>query len=284
MKRVQAIFLITMAIVIAGGISTAANEPEQTANPDRFSVPFTDPARPGQVRASLMTGSITVKGYNGREVVVTSTARASRGRQRQTPAEAGGLRRLEMNSAGLTIEEDNNVLSVRTNQMNRAMDIEIQVPTRTNLKLATMNDGVLTVEGVEGEIELSNHNGDIVVTNASGSVVASTHNGDITASMRQITAQKPMSFISYNGKVDVTLPQDAKANLKMRTENGDIYSDFEVQLRPNNSQPVVQDNRNRGGRYRVEIDRSMIGAINGGGPDFELRTYNSNIYVRKGAR
>ena len=175
-------------------------------------------------------------------------------------------------------------MTISTHQMNRAVDIEVQVPTRTNVKLSTMNDGVLLVEGVEGEIELSNHNGDIRVNNVAGSVVANSHNGDVQASLRQITAQKPMSFISWNGKIDVTVPADTKANLKMRTDNGDIYSDFEVQLRAANSQPVVQDNRNRGGRYRVEIDRSMIGAINGGGPEFELRSYNGNIYVRKGAR
>jgi DUF4097 and DUF4098 domain-containing protein YvlB len=273
-----------MATLVAAGASAAAVEPQQTASPDRFTIPFSDPARPGLIRASLMTGSITVKAYSGREVIVTSTARENRRRQRSAPAEAGGLRRIDMTVSGLTIEEESNVMSIRANQMNRAVDIEIQVPTRTNLKLATMNDGVLTVEGVEGDVELNNHNGDIVVTNGAGSVVASSHNGDVTASMRQITAEKPMSLISFNGKIDVTLPEVTKANLKMRTDNGDIYSDFEVQLRPNNSQPVVQDNRNRGGRYRVEIDRSMIGAINGGGPDFELRTYNGNIYVRKGAR
>ena len=34
-------------------------------------------------------------------------------------------------------------------------------------------------------------------------------------------------------------------------------------------------------RQRVEIDTAIYGAINGGGPDFEMRTFNGNVYVRK---
>jgi hypothetical protein len=29
------------------------------------------------------------------------------------------------------------------------------------------------------------------------------------------------------------------------------------------------------------VDRSIYGTINGGGPDFELRTFNGDIYLRK---
>jgi hypothetical protein len=29
------------------------------------------------------------------------------------------------------------------------------------------------------------------------------------------------------------------------------------------------------------VDRAIYGSINGGGPDFEMRTFNGNVYVRK---
>jgi len=82
----------------------------------------------------------------------------------------------------------------------------------------------------------------------------------------------------------VTLPPATKANLRLRSDNGDVYSDFDVQLAP--SAPLIQENsqesRGRNGRYRISRNRSIVGAINGGGPEFELRTFNSNVYVRKG--
>jgi DUF4097 and DUF4098 domain-containing protein YvlB len=91
-----------------------------------------------------------------------------------------------------------------------------------------------------------------------------------------------MAFTSLNGSIDVTLPANIKANLKMRTDNGDVYSDFDIQLRPSDRKPTEIDKRKQGGPFRIEIDKSVNGTINGGGPDFDIRTLNGNIYIRKG--
>ncbi len=120
-----------------------------------------------------------------------------------------------------------------------------------------------------------------MLNNVSGSVIAHATNGRLVASLRDITPNKPMSFITQNANVDITLPPAAKANLKMRTDNGEAYTDFDIQLRPS-TPPVVEDNRNWGGRFRIQTDRTINGTINGGGPDFEIRALNGNIYLRKG--
>jgi DUF4097 and DUF4098 domain-containing protein YvlB len=127
---------------------------------------------------------------------------------------------------------------------------------------------------------VSNTNGGITLNNVAGTVNAGTTNGNVRASMTRVDAQKEMAFTSLNGVVDVTLPPSTKANLRMRSDNGDVYSDFDVQLAP--AAPVVQESRSANGRYRISRNRSIVGAINGGGPEFELRTFNSNVYVRKG--
>jgi hypothetical protein len=46
---------------------------------------------------------------------------------------------------------------------------------------------------------------------------------------------------------------------------------------------VVEESRSRNGRYRISRNRWIVGAINGGGPEFELRSFNSDVYVRKGS-
>ena len=38
--------------------------------PDRVSVPFSDPSRPKMLKASVLNGSINVKGYDGKEAIV----------------------------------------------------------------------------------------------------------------------------------------------------------------------------------------------------------------------
>ncbi|MGH7001050.1 MAG: hypothetical protein ACREEA_06035, partial [Stellaceae bacterium] len=93
---------------------------------------------------------------------------------------------------------------------------------------------------------------------------------------------KPSSFSSLNGTIDVTLPADVKADLKMKTSQGDIYMDdgfnFQATRAPAGSSP---GERNGQGMYVVRVDRNIYGALNGGGPVIRIENYNGNIYVRK---
>lgn len=45
---------------------------------------------------------------------------------------------------------------------------------------------------------------------------------------------------------------------------------------------ITEDSRNKSGRYRVHIDKTMYGTINGGGPEIQFKNFNGSIYIRKG--
>ncbi len=183
--------------------------------------------------------------------------------------------------------------------MGGAANLAIQVPAATSLVLRAVNGGRVSVDGVNGSIEVNNVNGSIRLTDVGGAVIAHATNGRVVATLRQLAAGKPMAFTSFNGDVDVTLPGSAKATLKMRSDRGDVYTDFDVQTtlaaaRPPDhrctarSKPQsrrrpdrTRDDPRGNAKYRLEMDRSIYGTINGGGPDFELRTFNGDIYLRK---
>jgi DUF4097 and DUF4098 domain-containing protein YvlB len=254
----------------------------------RLTMPFSDPAKPGTVEVSLVTGNITIRGTNRKDVQVE--ARATSGPpapRRRAPDEPPppGLRRLTQNSP-FSVEEDKNTISIDVSSPMRGMDFTIEVPLRANLDLETVS-GSINVEGVEGELEVEAVNGAVTLTNVGGSVVAHSVNGKVTATVARATPQKPMAFTSLNGAVDVTLPATVKANLKLRSDQGDVYTDFDLQLRQDSSNananpgPRVDVSRNGRARAVVEIDNAIYGSINGGGPDFEMRTFNGNVYVRK---
>ena len=80
-----------------------------------------------------------------------------------------------------------------------------------------------------------------------------------------------MAFSSLNGDIDVTFPADLKANVSLRTDNGEVYSDFDVKVQPTAPQQTVEDNRGKGGKYRVKIDKNVRGTINGGGQESSSR-------------
>jgi DUF4097 and DUF4098 domain-containing protein YvlB len=253
----------------------------QAPGEDRISVRFSDPSRPGLLKASLLSGGITVRGYEGKEVVIEARVRVRESSQETSRSE--GMRRIATRSTGLSIEEENNVMSVNASTLTRAVDLTIQVPARTSLKLKSVNEGDIKVDHVDGDIEVNNINGAVTLTNISGSAVAHALNGKVLATFTKIDPQKPMSFSSLNGTIDVTFPASLRANVRMRSDMGDIYSDFDIRMQ-DTPQPVVEDSRNKGGHYRVHIDKTMYGTINGGGPEIQFKNFNGNIYVRKAGK
>jgi DUF4097 and DUF4098 domain-containing protein YvlB len=269
MKSVWSVFL---AAAFACGAMA------QEASGDKVSVAFSDPSRPGLVKVSLIHGSITITGYNGKEVVIEARNRTSSRRSKSAP---DGLKRIDLRNSGLTVEEQNNVMSIGAASLAHPVDFTIQVPVKTNLKLHTINSGNVKVEGVDGEIEVNNVNGGATLTNISGSAVAHALNGKILATFARIDAGKPMSFSSMNGAIDVTFPGDLKANVRLKSEHGEIYTDFDVTITPDSNKPVVQDSRSKNGKYRVQVDRSIVGSINGGGAEIQFKNFNGPIYIRK---
>jgi hypothetical protein len=259
-----------------GSMSMAARQ--QPTGADRVTVPLTDASRPALLDVSLVQGSITVRGVSRKDLLVTARTTEDRPR-RVADADATGLRRIPQ-TAGFRITEEGNRVRIHADSPNRAISFDIEAPAHTNLKLSTVNSGEILVENIEGELDVSNINGGITLNSVAGSVTAGTTNGNVRATLTRVTAEMGMAFTSLNGTVDVTLPPTTRANLRLRSDRGDVYSDFDVQLGP--AAPVVQETRSSNGRYRISRNRSTVGAINGGGPEFDLRTFNSNVYVRKG--
>jgi DUF4097 and DUF4098 domain-containing protein YvlB len=106
-------------------------------------------------------------------------------------------------------------------------------------------------------------------------------NGGVKVSLDRVTPNKPMSFSSLNGKIDVTLPADTKAKLRLKTTHGEVYTDFDVKMEPDTSKPVIEDSRGKGGKYEIKMDRSLVGSINGGGPEYSFQTMNGTILIHK---
>ncbi len=276
--------LVKQILTNAVWLGFAAAAWPQTPGTDHVTVPFSDPSRPGTVKVSLIAGSISVKGYTGKEVVVDAKTREegqeSEREQRARP-ETAGMKRIPNMSTGLTIEEENNRVSIGASPTTRPIDITLQVPAHTGLILNTVNDGDITVDQVQGELEVNDINGAVTLTHVSGSVIAHALNGNVKVVLVSVEAGKPMSFSSLNGDIDVSFPPDFKANVSMKSDNGEIYSDYDVKIDTSAVQTAPQEGRSGGGKYRIKIDRTVRGAINGGGPEMQFKTFNGNIYIRR---
>ena len=261
---------------VALGPSAEKTLAQGQAGGDRIPVTLSDPSRPARVKVSLVNGGITVKAYEGKEVVVEA-----RVRNRENSRNEGGPKRLTISSTGLSVEEESNEVNINTDSYMHPIDVTVSVPVHTALKLRAVNDGDIVVTGVDGDLDVDDVNGSVTLNNVSGSAVAHALNGHLNATFTKVDPQKAMAFSSLNGNIDVTFPADLKANVSIRSDQGDVFSDFDVQLKAASSQPVVEDGRGHGGKYRVKIDKTVHGTINGGGPEIQFRNFQGQIYIRK---
>ena len=260
----------------------------QTMPVDKVNVPLTDPSRPVMLKIGLISGSITVKGAAVKEVTVEARVRATEDEEKSDRSR--GLKLIPNNSTGLTIEEDDNVVSVSTGMRggSRTVDLTLRVPTNCSMHLSTVNDGNIEVENVNGDLEVTCTNGSVKLMGISGSAVAHALNDDLTATFVKVNPQKTMSFSSLNGTIDVTLPADLKANVYTKSDQGEIYSDFDLKVQTENvsRSPVLQENKGKKGKFRVSIERAVRATINGGvagsQEEIQFTNFNGDIYIRKG--
>ncbi|MBS1857607.1 MAG: DUF4097 family beta strand repeat protein [Acidobacteria bacterium] len=237
---------------------------------ERVVVPARNSTRPRKVDVKMTNGSLTVKAYSGAEVIV-ETERAAR---HDHAVESGGMHRIDLPRT-LTVEEQDNVISVRPGISSGGL--VISVPADTSLSARNTN-GPIAVDGLRGEIDVESNNGAITLNHVSGTVVAHSLNGAIRAAMDRVDASRPISFSTLNGAIDVTLPADVRANVKLSTHRGEVWSDFDIKL---GAGPVTTRSNTADGRYRVSMDRSITGTINGGGADASFYTLNGKITIRK---
>jgi DUF4097 and DUF4098 domain-containing protein YvlB len=113
---------------------------------------------------------------------------------------------------------------------------------------------------VEGGGELRSVNGDVEVSNSSGRFSEKTTNGDIRLELRELMAGGPMNLETVNGSVLLGLPAGARADLKVLSMNGDVYSEL---ARPRGAGTVAP--------------HSFKTKLGTGGGEISVRTVNGGI-------
>jgi len=302
MNRTAVCFAVVLLVTVAAATAAQQSNPDDAEN---VVVPLSDPTRPGRLVVEILAGDITVRATSRKDVAVRASARSDRDDERDGDEEqdeegkstrggrgrSSGLHRIPNTSTGLEITEEDNTVYVETSSTSRPVDLVIEVPVRMSLKLNTVNDGDIEVEGVDGEIEVENTNGAVTLRKVSGSVVAHALNEDVIVDLVRVEPGKSMSFSSLNGDIDVTLPANLKADLRLKTDNGEIYTDFDVTMRrgsknSSSSSSSADEEDSPKGKKKSKVYRhdnqGMYGSVNGGGPSMRFETFNGSIYIRKG--
>jgi DUF4097 and DUF4098 domain-containing protein YvlB len=251
------------------------------AQTEELKVPLSDPGKPYKLSVALVSGSITITGYSGKEIVIEASGDAPSRRKHEDRDEArqGGMKRINTNGGlDITAKEKNNTVTIGSDIPMKNTNLNIKIPQGvSNLKIECVNNGNITVSNVSGNIEATNINGNVYLNDVSGSVVASSVNGTVKVSFVSVDSKAPMAFSTLNGNVDVTFPANLKANVKLKSDRGGIYTDFDIDA----DKDTKVNKSAKNGMYRLTIDETVSGKINGGGPELMMKTMNGSLYLHK---
>jgi hypothetical protein len=143
-----------------------------------------------------------------------------------------------------------------------AVTYRIHVPFQTGLEVRTVN-GPISVEQVEGKMDLASVNGPLALVEAGGDVRGRTVNGPLDVSLSGTRwSGRGLDLESTNGPVTVTIPERFSADLEIGTQNGPIDLGF----------PVTIEGR---------VGRTLKTSIGSGGPLIRIVTVNGPASLRR---
>jgi hypothetical protein len=268
--------LLTAMAAAAGALGQ--NQAQRAAptqmQPETINIPLSRPGEPMSLRIDIISARIEVIGEERKDVELKVTLSAGR-RKIVTPS---GAKMLSGGGAGLEISERDNRVNIDTDLPTNPIAIVARVPRRAKLNLSTVNDSEIVVRDIVGDLELENVNGPITATNITGSVIAESVNNPIKVGLSGVATDAATSLSSLNGDITLMLPAAARAEFHLDTAQGEITSDFELDIKP--SKPLIERKEGRSG-VSVRMEDVVIATVNGGGPVIRVKTLNGSIKIAK---
>jgi hypothetical protein len=176
------------------------------------------------------SNTLKIQGYAGSEVVIESDASGA-----SLPEEASGLKVVSAGSAvdntgtGANTDIDGNVLKVRIPRSKYFGNFTVKVPKGLSISVKENGNayGKWLIEGIDAEVEAQTSYSTLTIKDVSGPIIARCGYGKINVEYDKLNPAKPNS-ISASGAVDITLPADTKANLKIKSSYGEVFTDFDL--------------------------------------------------------
>jgi DUF4097 and DUF4098 domain-containing protein YvlB len=214
----------------------------------------------GQVRLENVNGKVQFTTWDRQEIQVDAVKKADR----QEDLEAT---KIEIKSKSDSIDIRTKLPKWKASQWRKSnsasVDYEIKVPVGARLAEVKTVNGSLEVIGVRGRVELTTVNGRLVAKGLAADAKLESVNGSVEASFDQLVGVKSVSLNAVNGKIEITIPSNADADISANSLNGRIQAD---NLTVKKNWPVGSELR---------------GKLGQGGTRIKLETVNGGIRVRQ---
>lgn len=215
-------------------------------------------------------GNAEITGYSGNEIIFTTESKDEDESERAEGLHAiNSLGLTDNTGIGLSVAE--NGANIDVNPLSKRSDREYKIQLPQNVKVfyehSTPYGDELVIKNISSEIEASTVHNDIHLENVTGPMTINTVHGEVDAIFTTVNQSSPISIVSVHGLVDVSLPANTKANLKLTNTWGEIFTDMDIAF--DKSSDASNSSTTR-----------ISGTINGGGVTIDLSSSHGNIYLR----
>ncbi|PPK87799.1 hypothetical protein CLV84_0752 [Neolewinella xylanilytica] len=223
---------------------------------------------------------LTIVGTSGSELIVEGSGSATDRDDR-----AAGLRQISASGlkdntgTGLNVTESGG--TIRVAQVGGDGEkVTVRVPNSASVTVeqSTHRGGDLVVRDFSGSLDVSMMYHKAELENVTGPLAVNTVYDDIVATWDAAPTEEVRLHSTYSD-VDITLPATTKADVRLSTGYGSMYTDFDIQIKSNT---VAGNEENPDYDRPSEVNTSKLsGTINGGGTLITLTATYDNIYLRK---
>ncbi|WP_299676908.1 hypothetical protein [uncultured Tenacibaculum sp.] len=170
---------------------------------------------------------------------------------------------------GFSIEKSGNVLNIVDLLSHvKRNNLFITLPKNINIIFDTPNLGAVEVIGFTSEVEAKTNVGAIVMKDVTGPITVNANAANVNIEFSKVNQSSPITIFSNVGEIDVTIPENTKANLDLRTR-GTFYTNFDIEM------------PKKDGLKAVRGSQKISSALNNGGVQIKLKSTMGNIYLRK---
>jgi len=215
------------------------------------------------------TGAI--EGYDGNEIIIArenfkpSPERA----KNMTPIYAAGN---DNTGIGLNVDKTESVITITglvPHQQHPRYHIRVPQWLMLSIQCDCFMNDTLFVKNLKNNLEVRACYS-VNVRNIEGAILVSNSNGVIDVALKTTDRDWPVSLVSFNAEIDVTLPAHAKASIEMNSVNGNVYSDFKINT------PSAGKEKTHEQADKIKLQLSQ------GGPSIKITNSSGDIYLRKG--
>ena len=154
-------------------------------------------------------------------------------------------------------------------------DFDVKVPRSAKVWIRNVNSGEVSVESIAGGYDVENINGGITMRDVAGSGRAYALNGGLHVTFRD-NPRESSYFGSLNGVVEASFRPGLSADIRFKTFNGAVYTDFPVvSYLPN--EPGKAERRD--GKFVYKSNAFTGVRVGSGGPELKFDAFNGNIRI-----